>query len=481
MKWNYKFLSTLIISLLCAISLNAQTIYLTEGTLVSGHYSVDLGLSVEWATCNIGASQPYENGDYFAWGELTPKNKYAWENYKFVDPTKPIEVKNYNYIVSFTKYTAINDASQKNDNRRMLESKDDAATAKWGNSWRMPTAEEFNELIEKCEWNRCDMNGWSGYVITGPNGNSIFIPCCGYKHHESEHNKSSQVNLWSKSLSTEDTKEAQYLSAGYNLDVFAFFMGGESLDSFEVPVMDRCDGMPVRPVRASKSSNNASSANTNTTPSTSSNKPSKGTVNGHEWVDLGLSVKWATCNVGATTPEGYGDYFAWGETSTKNIFEWETYKLTSNNWAEGITKYTCPDNEFDACWYSGRTFIGDRKRTLEPSDDAAHVNWGGSWRMPTSAEQNELIEKCTWTLTTQNGINGYRVSSRINGNSIFLPAAGYRDGDSLEYEGLGGCYQSSSLNSETSYRADYIGFDSDGVDSYATVRLEGHSVRAVCP
>ena len=140
--------------------------------------------------------------------------------------------------------------------------------------------------------------------------------------------------------------------------------------------------------------------------------------NGHEFVDLGLpsGLKWATCNVGASKPEEYGDYFAWGETQPKYTYNWDTYM-----WYNGIevTKY---DN------YSG----GDGKTTLEPLDDAAYVNWGDGWRMPTEAEQQELVDNCTWISETRNGINGYKVISNKPGykeKSIFIPIAGYMKDD----------------------------------------------------
>ena len=127
--------------------------------------------------------------------------------------------------------------------------------------------------------------------------------------------------------------------------------------------------------------------------------------NGHEYVDLGLSVKWATCNVGAVSPEDYGDYFAWGETEPKDFYAWSTYKWCNGSY-DTLTKY-CTDSKYGTV---------DNKTVLDLEDDAAHVNWGGDWRMPTKAEQDELYNNCTWEWTTQNGVNGYKVTSKINGN-----------------------------------------------------------------
>ena len=134
-----------------------------------------------------------------------------------------------------------------------------------------------------------------------------------------------------------------------------------------------------------------------------------GTINGHTWVDLGLpsGTKWATCNIGATTPEGYGNYYAWGETSPKAMYSYDN-SLTY-----------------------GRTIVDI---SGNPTYDAATANWGGSWRMPTGEEMEELIDNCTWTWTTQNGVNGKKVTGS-NGNSIFLPAAGCIRASSRDYVG----------------------------------------------
>ena len=152
-------------------------------------------------------------------------------------------------------------------------------------------------------------------------------------------------------------------------------------------------------------------------------------------VDLGLSVKWADRNIGASSPDDYGCYFSWGETEPKNDYSAEFYK------------YFISD-----CYYSKYSLNKDygpvdKKARLEFTDDAARVNWGGGWRMPTVNEFNELIKGCTWTWTTQGGIHGYRVTSKKNGNSIFLPATGARFGGSPPYKSDSmGNYWTSSLS-----------------------------------
>ena len=190
-----------------------------------------------------------------------------------------------------------------------------------------------------------------------------------------------------------------------------------------------------------------------------------------EAVDLGLSVKWATCNVGASSPEDYGDYFAWGETTPKEQYDWTTYKYCKGTY-KTMTKY-CSNSSY------GNNGFTDTKTVLDPEDDAATVNWGGVWRMPTDAEMTELREKCTWTWITQNGVNGYKVVGK-NGNFIFLPAAGCMDYSSLNDAGSGGYYWSSSLNTSYPSNAYYVGFYSSDVYRDYRNRGSGRSVRPVC-
>lgn len=199
-----------------------------------------------------------------------------------------------------------------------------------------------------------------------------------------------------------------------------------------------------------------------------------GIENGYQWVDLGLpsGIKWASCNVGAEEPKDSGNYYAWGEVLPKEDYSWETYKYA--NGAYNKLKKYCTEASY------GDNGFTDNKTTLEPEDDAAHVNWGGSWRMPTYAEWIELRDNCTWTWTTQNSINGYRVASKTNSNSIFLPAAGLRSDTHLYVVG-GGSYWSSSLNENDPHYAWNLLFYSDDVRRFSSNRRDGLSVRPVCP
>ena len=193
-----------------------------------------------------------------------------------------------------------------------------------------------------------------------------------------------------------------------------------------------------------------------------------------EAVDLGLSVKWATFNVGATSPEDYGDYFAWGETEPKEIYSWATYK-----WCEGtnktMTKY-CSDSNY------GNNGFTDNKMELDLSDDAARANWGGNWRMPTDAELTELREQCTWTWTTQDGVNGYKVTSKKSGytdKSIFLPAAGYRFENSLRLAGDYGYFWSNSLTTDGPNHACFVRFGQYYALGVTDFRRYGFAIRPV--
>ena len=184
----------------------------------------------------------------------------------------------------------------------------------------------------------------------------------------------------------------------------------------------------------------------------------------HEWVDLGLSVKWATCNVGANAPEEYGDYFAWGEISPKENYIIQTYQY----WT---------DYDGDGSWDSGEfAELGDIAGN--PQYDAATANWGSAWRMPTYSEQNELLNNCTWEWTTLNGVNGRRVTGP-NGNSIFLPAAGSRLGTSSYNVGSNGDYWSSTPYEDDDYYAYYLYFLSDSFVRRWDDRYYGQSVRPV--
>ena len=223
----------------------------------------------------------------------------------------------------------------------------------------------------------------------------------------------------------------------------------------------------------------------------------KGTENGHEWVDLGLpsGTMWATCNIGADNPQDYGNYYAWGEVTPKDVYNWSTYKYGYDK----LTGYNT-DSRY------GRNGFADGKTMLELSDDAAYANWGGKWRMPTDEQQTELRNECYWVWTesyNNSNVKGYIVykaksssdkgvkiygdetpssSYKLSDAHIFLPAAGYRNGGDLSNAGYIGGYWSSSLGTEFSGGAYSLGiYCYGGGCSYngSGDRDEGYSVRAV--
>lgn len=359
---------------------------------------VDLGLPSgrKWASFNVGASAPEEYGDYYAWGETEPKADYSWETYKWSNGNE----------YSLTKYN-VDGGRGVADGKRNLGLNDDVAYAKLGGHWRMPTGEEFRELVNGCSSVWTTQNGVYGFLMTSnTNGNSIFFPAAGYYNEYGFSYAGSLGFYWSSSIAT-----------GYNCALCFFRF--ESYRSGLHPSYSRNNGLSIRAVYEEEELP----------------VPEAHVL---EAVDMGLSVKWASFNVGASAPEDYGDYYAWGETETKDIYDWETYK-----WLEGTDYFHGPFTKYNT--HSSTGPIDDRT-VLEPEDDVAHVKWGGNWRMPTNEEFSELVNNCTKVLTTENSVDGYRFISNINGNSIFLPAAGSRTGNEINSPGYYANYWSSSAN-----------------------------------
>ena len=446
-----------------------------------GPEAVDLGLpsGILWASCNLGATSPEEYGDYFAWGETEPKEDYNWLNYKFrVSGDGWYDLTFYKYCTKEGADLEKNEhsyweSSEPRDNKFFLELEDDAASANLGGDWRIPTDAEWEELRTKCTWTWTTQDGVNGRLVTGPNGNSIFLPATGLRR---------DTDLKDAGLSGHYGSSLLFPMDSYDIQSFLFNSELLYLDVND----DRCYGLSVRPVlgkyvpvtaisidqpNMELEVNNKMVLSATVAPENATSKfvywtssdskiadvvyydtysmqvrgKSAGTVtlnayasNGlsatctltvknpePEAVDLGLSVKWASWNVGANKPEEYGDYFAWGETAPKDDYSWDTY-LWCDGGQSSINKYETVD------------WVNDNKTLLDLEDDAAHANWGGDWRMPTAAEWTELCNNCTLTETS----DGCLVTGP-NGNSIFLPDAGRIDGTG--FSSLGGYYWSSSL------------------------------------
>ena len=361
--------------------------------------AVDLGLSVKWASANLGAADSSEAGGYFAWGETAPKaGVYDGRNYKFGEYTNQMTKYNFYTVLdptlrSLTTITPV-------DCKLTLDPEDDAAAVLLGGGWRMPTADELWELKTKCTWTPVTTvidsteffveRRLEGYVITsnvpGYEGNSIFLPSAGYI--------SDYISFSNGGLVSNKGAELCYWTATLEQSI-----GGDR----------RWHGYTIRPVLDDNTSGNRPAIAPDPV------KPPKRNV----MVDLGLSVLWADCNVGAESPEGAGARFAWGETAPKTYYSDYNYKYMKNydNMYWWYFKYSVGDE------YSEAPFLDGKKR-LEFADDAARANWGGKWRTPTKEEFVELFEKCEWTETTVNGVMGFLVTSKVPGytsNSIFLP------------------------------------------------------------
>lgn len=181
-----------------------------------------------------------------------------------------------------------------------------------------------------------------------------------------------------------------------------------------------------------------------------------------EAIDLGLSVKWSATNIGAASPDKYGAYFSWAETEPKVDYSWATYKY-GNGW-DNLTKYNTVD----------------KLLVLEPDDDAAHVRWGGSWRMPTYDEMSELMTKCSWSKAKVNGVDGMLVSAP-NGNSIFLPKGGTCAETELKGVGQVGCYWTSSSDPTALGSAMYLILSTKDDIHFGSDRNDGFLIRPVCP
>ena len=187
-----------------------------------------------------------------------------------------------------------------------------------------------------------------------------------------------------------------------------------------------------------------------------------------EAVDLGLSVKWANMNVGAKKASGFGSYFAWGETQPKEYYSWNTY-VWSRGDSQFLTKYSTTD----------------RKIQLTPADDAARANWGSEWRMPTVDEFEELInpDNCNWEWMTQDGVNGYKVTGKKTGKSIFLPITGFRYYANTQFRAISGIYWTSSLYTTNPNKAWCLEFNFSNIEVHygnlSSNRFSGRCIRAV--
>ena len=335
---------------------------------------VDLGLPSGnlWAKCNLGASSPEQYGDYYAWGEVEPKQVYTNSNHKWYKEGAP--------SLGFTKYN-------NEDGKLSLENEDDAVIQKLGNGWRTPTLADFRELTNQkyTTIKKTTLNGVAGYQITSKkNKKSIFIPFAGFKNDKPQTREISS----SEEVAICMTNQRRIDNQVFNCWTFAF-----EQDRIRRYGKRRYDGISIRPVKG------------------------PGVPIPTDCVDLGLAsgLLWAKYNIGTTEPTQPGDYYAWGETSTKKEYYSTNYKHFKAKYNIEVLKY----NEEDG------------KTVLDLNDDAARANLGVGYRIPTKEDWEELLEDCKWEAVTttlseiidpsqKKVIVRWKVTGP-SGNSIVLP------------------------------------------------------------
>ncbi|MCR5326552.1 MAG: Ig-like domain-containing protein [Bacteroidales bacterium] len=389
------------ISSVCKVTVFPNT-QLVSGS-IDGHDYIDLGLSVKWASCNLGASNPWDIGDYYAWGQTTPYNEWSSVNY------------NFTYAPSSQDF--------------VLDALFDAITVNWGKCWRMPTKEEIDELIDinNCDWFWVDKvkgTDISGYIVKSKkNRKSIFLPAGKYFPHESYLTPTKlSGNYWSS------TTDPSVFKRPYDHSPFTIFFQ----DGIHYEGIARCfDGLTVRGVVGSPNSylpDPSEYSLIDEEETAAQGFTVNGRIGAHTYVDLGLPSRtlWATYNVGAKMPYEYGEYYAWGETTPKDLYNLDTYKFFLGYSDSGqyhlaqLSKYV---------WWAphGKP---DYRLTLDPEDDAATVNWGLEWQTPSAEQIEEIAYYCIWyskNITIDgNPIRGYIGESKINGHKLFLPCSDFK-------------------------------------------------------
>ena len=404
-----------------------------SGTIQGKKY-VDLGLSVKWAAYDVGSDNASENGSRFAWGLTTPttETQVPWSEYKYFDEE--------NNDAPLTKYCE-NERFGKVDSLNVLEAVDDAASVHWGAEWRMPTKAEVAELIRECRAEVVRNNGVLANRFTSDEA--------GYENVALTFPYSSGLsNYWTSSLYETNSILAYYYQ------MVDFTSGYSPIESAIGPKgMGRGGTAFVRAVSTSENVKKDSTVVVHLNngeaveylsaqvkdlffydSEASSTSQETGSLDGYGYVDLGLSVLWATHNVGASSPAGRGGLYAWGETAEEvgdtsvlypTAYSALQYKYSLDDKIDSVSKYCVVD-----------TFgVVDNLVRLEASDDAASVNWSSKWRMPTVEELSELMENCSVLFTDDyegTGVSGILLTSKVPGytdRSIFLPGNGY-----IQYE-----------------------------------------------
>ena len=366
---------------------------------------VDLGLSVDWANWNVGASSEDGLGHYFVWADTTWKHSCTLGNYMHFKDA------NNDGVLQDGEMTVLGDVK---------ETKLDVARVEWGGEWRMPTKAEIAELIDSCEWTWTSVGDVQGWRVAR-NGKNIFLPAAGYRDGVEVYEENEAGNYMASTLSADATMA----------DIMRFTADTCACDSNY-----RYYGFVVRPVAT---------------------KPN---ITIAKEVDLGLpsGTIWAGWNVGASAPQEYGEYYAWGEVETKKSYREDSYAY-----------YNISDDSY--------VNIGTEISGTKYDAVTAHEDWGAEWQMPTKNQMQELIENCEWRWYVYNDIKGYVVTGP-NGNAIFLPASGNMTYTYLNYDGVRGYYWTSyGTGSSLAYGLQYT---SSEIKVASTLfKHSGMTIRAV--
>lgn len=528
---------------------------------------VDLGLpsGTLWAPFNLGATKPSEVGDKFAWGEVTPKSRYDWGTYKYAVPyEEEFEFGRVDKGYNVTKYKFWHKTSDDQiDSKSLIEESDDAASNAWGPSWRLPSGWECRELCMFCQRKEGKLDGVRGVFFTGPNGNTLFLPT----EYEADHHVKAGI-YW-----TSDLNRYRYQSYA---DECAHTLGLSQNGEYHIREILRYQGLYVRPVKAKPDLNRNvffaqkggefivkssifSSGNVSIdgvvdsfangefrkklqygahtaffTTNMGGNTYSTDTIDFYlspspkttEALDLGLSVKWAPFNIGATDAAGSGDFYAFGDAVPllQNPGEADTVLDVTQLYEVAYNSYYPIDSDDDE-WYYGDewdygydedsdsyydedAYIVDvyvsrkkyyditeypvdlqakdawigRRRMNCPSDPAS-LGWGGGWRMPSQSEWWELYRKCDWKWGMRNGVPGYFIQSKDEKYTdvLFLPVSRLKSDDSHDAP-LSGAYWSATQYDGRPYRAYCMVFDNCDVNTYGKLKMNvGLMIRPVLP
>ena len=350
-------------------------------------HMIDLGLpsGTKWACCNVGADNPEGDGNFYAWGETKVKDNYNYENYEHYDSADGW--RDLGECISGTEF--------------------DAAYVNWGNNWQMPSESQFEELLNNCMGESVMMDDLEGVSFTGPNDNSIFLPLSGYLKGDSNEGKEngglgyywSGNNYYPEEGELEWNEEENVYSHMWG-DFSSYYLIAEEGGNRDVS-MPRYYGLTIRPVYHESGSLCPDDHHPH-------------------MIDLGLpsGTKWACCNVGSEKPEADGSYYAWGETKEKERYDYDNY--------EHYNVYGFGDVQDEV---EERYRWRDLGESISGTEfDAAYVNWGNSWWMPSKVQIEEMFGNCTYEPMTMNDVAGVKFTGP-SGNSIFLPYTKIIEGD----------------------------------------------------